>query len=73
MTKRQLFGELLETAKRIGIGHKYAKGDFDTGLVIINEEKIFMINKSEPLEKSLGILKNTLLDEGIEGIWLKPP
>lgn len=72
MTNRQLFGELLETAKRIGIGHKYVKGDFDTGLVKINEEKIFMINKSEPIEKSLNILKNTLLAEGIEGIWLKP-
>jgi hypothetical protein len=72
MKLSELFDELIELARRLGIMIRRDNGKFQSGYCIINNQKIFLLNKTTPLEIRSAMLARCLILEPIDDIFLKP-
>jgi hypothetical protein len=67
-----LIAELEEAASQLGLKVIYEKGDFEGGYCILREEKLIVINKKFDPKHRAATLAKSLLEVGIENLFLKP-
>ncbi|HEY9166283.1 MAG TPA: hypothetical protein VIS48_09000 [Candidatus Kryptonia bacterium] len=67
-----LIAELEEAAEQLGLKVIYEKGDFSGGYCILKEEKLIVINKRFDQKHRASTLARSLLEVGIENLFLKP-
>jgi len=71
MNSRDLFDELSEIAKNIGITIRKEKGNFKSGICLIKDKEIVILNKTTPVEAMNSILAACLFRHS-ENIFMKP-
>jgi hypothetical protein len=67
-----LLDELCDILKKLGIEVRQELGYFKGGLCIVEEQKIFFINKSNPVEQNIDLLLTQLKQEEIGNIFISP-
>jgi hypothetical protein len=72
MDLNEVFNEMIEIAKKIGITVRKENGKFKGGTCIINEEEVILINNSIPIESKTRMLANCLSNYKIEDVFMKP-
>ncbi|MFC2131295.1 hypothetical protein ACFLSQ_07660 [Bacteroidota bacterium] len=72
MKLNEVYDEMIEIAKRIGVTVRKENGKFKGGTCTINDEEVILINKSIPLETRTSVLAKCLTDYSIENVFMKP-
>lgn len=72
MTTEAILDELTDAAERMDIDVRVEKGDFRGGRCHVGEETIIMLNKRHPASVRLNVLAQSLKDESLDTIYLKP-
>jgi hypothetical protein len=67
-----LLDELCETLKKLGIEVRQELGYFKGGLCIVDDQKIFFINKSNPVEQNIDLLLTQLKSEDLGNLFISP-
>ena len=71
MKIREMYAELLEVTRTVGIPVRKEKGNFKSGHCVVNDKEIFILNKSTPVETLASIIAQGLANHA-ENIHLKP-
>jgi hypothetical protein len=71
MKLNNLFEELIEISKNLGITVRKEKGNFRSGYCVVNEKEFLLLNKSTPIESLTSILARELAPL-TEDVHLKP-
>lgn len=72
MKLKDIFEELRYIAKRADIRIRHENGRFNSGYCILNNRKLILFNRTTPLETKTAVLARSLLNEDLEGIYIKP-
>jgi hypothetical protein len=72
MKLNEVYDEMLELAKKIGVTVRKEKGKFRGGNCTINEEKLIVLNNSIPLEAKSSMLAKCLSNYSIQDVFMKP-
>jgi transposase len=67
-----LLDELCDTLKKLKIEVRQEVGYFRGGLCIVDEQKIFFINKSNPVDQNIDLLLTQLKKEDLGNIFISP-
>ncbi len=67
-----LIAELEEAAAQLGLKVIYEKGDFAGGYCILKEERLIVINKKFDPKHRASTIARSLVEVGIENVFLKP-
>ena len=70
--KESVIRELTEILEKIGFTVRTEKGTFKGGFCILNEQKLFLLNKNLEQDRKINILVKNIAGIGVEGIFLKP-
>ena len=68
----ELYNEMLEIAKKIGITVRKDNGKFKGGTCIINDKDVIVINNSIPIEARTSMLAKCLSKYSINNVFMKP-
>ncbi len=60
MKLNELYDELIELSKNLGISVRKEKGNFRSGYCVVNEKEVFIINKNTPIESLTSVLAQEL-------------
>ncbi len=71
MKLNDLYEELIELSKNLGITIRKEKGNFRSGYCVVNEKEVFILNKSTPIESLTSILARELAPL-TEDVHIKP-
>jgi hypothetical protein len=71
MKINQMYEELLDTAKRIGIAVRKDKGSFRSGYCVIDNKEMIILNLSTSLETMSNILARSLVPY-TDKVYIKP-
>lgn len=71
MKIHEMYAELLEVTRTVGIPVRKEKGNFKSGHCVVNDKEIFILNKSTPVETLATIIAQGLASHA-ENIHLKP-
>jgi len=71
MKQKDIFEELIELSRQIGITVRREKGNFKSGHCFIDDKELFVLNKSTPIESLTAILAQGLLGHA-DKMYLKP-
>lgn len=72
MKTKELFEELLDISKKVGITVRRDEGNFNSAYCILNEEKLILLNRRAPLEIKTSVLARLLKNADLEGVFVKP-
>ncbi|ROL59658.1 hypothetical protein D9V86_10425 [Bacteroidetes/Chlorobi group bacterium ChocPot_Mid] len=72
MKLNEVYDEMLDIAKKIGVTVRKENGKFKGGNCTINNEEVILINNSIPLETRTSILAKCLTNYSINNIFMKP-
>jgi len=67
----QMYDELVEISKTLGISVRKEKGNFRSGYCVVNEKEMLIINKGTPIETLTSLLARELSTH-TEDMHLKP-
>ena len=67
-----LLQEMEGLVEQLSIPIRYEKGNFKGGLCRLNDDRIFIINKTLPLEQKLQIFREELVRINLEDIFIRP-
>ncbi len=67
-----LLDELCDTLKKLGIEVRQELGYFKGGLCLVEEQKIFFINKNNPVDLNIDLLLTQLKKENLGNIFISP-
>jgi hypothetical protein len=71
MKINQMYDELMQTAKQIGITVRKENGKFRSGACIVNTSEVIVLNKTAPIEVTSSVLAQCLKPH-TENIYVKP-
>jgi hypothetical protein len=72
MTIERIVDELEEAARKFGIEPRWEKGNFRGGRCTVGGRELVMLNKRHPPEVHLAVLADSLRDQPIDTIFLRP-
>ncbi len=72
MKPKELHKELLEIAKNLGVKVRKGDGKFRSGLCMVNDAPVIVINKTTPVEGAVSVIAKGLASLEIENIFIKP-
>ena len=72
MKLNEVYDEMLDIAKKIGVTVRKENGKFKGGNCTINNEEVILINNSIPLETRTSILARCLNNYSIQNVFMKP-
>ncbi len=72
MKLKDMYNELIELSKQLGITIRRENGSFRSGYAILKEQKIIIINKTIPVETAAGVIARALPNEILEQSYIKP-
>ena len=72
MKIKDLYEELLEVAKTLGITVRRENGNFKSGFAILKDQQLIIINKTTPLETAASVIAKGLPDDALSHVFLKP-
>lgn len=72
MKLKEMYDELVQIARQIGIIVRKEDGKFRSGYCIVDEEEYIVLNRSNPLEVSTSSLARALVQLQIDNIYIKP-
>ncbi|NBC18499.1 MAG: hypothetical protein GVY18_14425 [Bacteroidetes bacterium] len=72
MTTERIVDELEEAARKLGIEPRWEKGNFRGGRCTVGGRELVMLNKRHSPEKHLLVLAESLRDQPIDTIFLRP-
>ena len=72
MKNKELLEEFHLLAEKLGIKIIKSKGDFLGGSCMVNNEKVIVINNSNPIEQRLNTLASCFKEYNLEGLFLIP-
>jgi len=71
MKLQEIYNELLEISKKIGISVRKEKGSFKSGYCVVHDKEMFILNKNTPVE-----IQTSIIAEGLakytDKIFIKP-
>ncbi|MBS1519174.1 MAG: hypothetical protein JSS91_13900 [Bacteroidetes bacterium] len=70
--KETVIRELTEILEKIGFSVRIEKGSFKGGFCILNEQKLFLINKNLEQDKKISIIARSIAKQGVDDIYIKP-
>ncbi len=70
--KESIISELTEILEKIGFTVRVEKGSFKGGFCILNEQKLFLINKNLEQDKKISIIAQGIALIGADDIYIKP-
>ena len=71
MKLNDLYEELIEISKNLGITVRKEKGNFRSGYCVVNEKEFFLLNKSTPIESLTSILAREIAPFA-DNVHIKP-
>ncbi len=72
MKTKDLYSELIEIAKTLGITVRRENGNFKTGFALLKDEELIIINKSASLETAASAIARSLPADAVSAIYIKP-
>ena len=72
MKLKDIYEELLETAKEIGISVRKENGPFKGGFCVINDEECIILNRTDTLETMSSVLARSLAVKSVDNVFIKP-
>lgn len=72
MKAAETFNELINLSKSLDITVKFEKSNVSNGFCLVNGKKYIILDQNLPLNSSLKILISSLIDYGIDDIYIKP-
>ncbi|MBM2815920.1 MAG: hypothetical protein HW421_2682 [Ignavibacteria bacterium] len=72
MKLSDLYEQLLELSKKLGVVVRKESGNFSSGYCIIHEQKVIVFNRSTTLETKSGVLARCLVSAGVDNIFVSP-
>ena len=72
MKLKEMYDELVQIARQIGIKVRKEDGKFRSGYCIVDEEEYIVLNRSNPIEVTTSSLARTLVQLPIDNIYIKP-
>lgn len=72
MKLKEVYDELVEVAKKVGITVRKEGGKFRSGYCILKEENIIILNRTTTLEVMSTILAKALSELEVDNIYMKP-
>lgn len=72
MKINEVYEEMIEIAKKIGVSVRKESGKFKGGYCTINNQDIIIINSSIPLETRTSLLAKCLSNCSIQDVFMKP-
>lgn len=72
MKPKELHKELLEIAKNIGVKVRKGDGKFRSGLCMVNDAPVIVINKTTPVEGAVSVIAKGLASLNIDNMFIKP-
>ncbi|MFZ1320636.1 MAG: hypothetical protein WAT71_03690 [Ignavibacteria bacterium] len=70
--KESIIRELTEILEKIGFTVRTEKGTFKGGFCILNEQKLFLLNKNLEQDRKISIIAKSISDFEIDDIYIKP-
>ena len=71
MKINQMYEELMQTAKQLGIAVRKENGKFRSGACIVNTSEVIVLNKTAPIEVTSSVLAQCLKPH-TDGLYVKP-
>ena len=68
----KLLGELEEIAGRLFSEIRYEQGLFQTGVCVLHDKKILVVNKRQPIDERIAAVAGEIAREGIDNMYIKP-
>ncbi len=72
MKPKEMHKELLEIAKTLGVKVRKGDGKFRSGLCMVNDLPVIVINKTTPVEGAVSVIAKGLGSLDIDNIFIKP-
>lgn len=72
MKLNEIYKDLLEIAKNEGIIIRKDKGRFQSGYCKLKGQETIILNNNSPLQISVAVLANGLMEHSISNIYIKP-
>ncbi|MCX6155414.1 MAG: hypothetical protein NT007_14770 [Candidatus Kapabacteria bacterium] len=72
MKINDIYDELADIAKTIGITVRRENGNFKSGFCVVNEQKLILFNRNATVELRASVLARCLSTQSIEKMYLKP-
>ena len=72
MNIERIIDELEDAARRLGLEPRWEKGNFRGGRCTVNGQVFVMLNKRHPPERQLAVLAESLREEPMDTIFLRP-
>jgi hypothetical protein len=72
MKPKELYKELTEIAKDLGVKIRKGDGKFRSGLCMVNDAPVIVINKTTPVEGAVSVIAKGLAALEINNIFIKP-
>jgi hypothetical protein len=72
MKLREIYDELLTTAKNLGYVVRKENGSFHSGNCVLKEQKMIILNRNSPLEVLAGVVAKCFTEDILNSIYLKP-
>lgn len=72
MKPKEMHKELLEIAKNIGVKVRKGDGKFRSGLCMVNDSPVIVINKTTPVEGAVSVIAKGLASLNLENMFIKP-
>ena len=72
MKSNEIYDELVDIAKKLGITVRKENGKFHSGFCTMNERKMIILNRNSPIETLSNVLAKGLNNSPIDDIYIKP-
>ena len=72
MKLKEIYDELNQIAKDLGISVRKESGNFKSGYCTIKNNKVIILNKTNPLETASSILALSLGKNTVDKLYIKP-
>lgn len=70
--KESVIRDLTEILEKIGYTVRTEKGIFKGGFCILNEQKLFLLNKNLEQDRKISVLAKNIAVFGVDDIYIKP-
>ncbi len=72
MKQTEIYNELKELAKNLGITIRRVNGSISGGLCTVKDKMYILVNKTDPPEVVINVIATGIASLGIENLYIKP-
>ncbi len=72
MTQKEIYEELKELARELGVKVRLETGNFSGGLCTVDEQQVILVNRRHHQTRRITVLARALHDFGLDKTFVKP-